>query len=238
LWWDDSPPLFLYRLLYRSKGESLPIQILIEKGLLFVLYSLKGARGNSMLRVVERKSPESGRTPGSKAAVDHAQSQVTALYHERGAEFLAYAMRLSRDEDLARDALQEGFLRYFIACSADERIESPRAWMYRVMHNYLIDRMKQVEAHKECELPQSLAYTSALEDRCFEQQVLARLESALSRREWECFRLRTEGMRYEEIAARTNLASGTVGALINRALRKIRRLVDPEAMKLRPMEQK
>lgn len=151
---------------------------------------------------------------------------------------MAYALRLSRDEDLAKDALQEAFLRYFVARCADERIESPRAWMYRVVHNYLIDRMKQAEVHKECALPQSLAYTAQLEDRCFEQQVLRHLETTLSRREWECFRLRTEGMRYDEIAARTNLASGTVGALISRALRKIRRLLDPDAMKLRPMEQK
>jgi DNA-binding CsgD family transcriptional regulator len=44
----------------------------------------------------------------------------------------------------------------------------------------------------------------------------------LSPRELECFRLRAEGLRYQEIAEVMVLRAGTVGALLARVQRKIR----------------
>ena len=167
-----------------------------------------------------------------------AELEVTSLYNERGGEFLAYALRFGRDEELAKDALQEAFLRYFVARCGGEGIASPRAWIYRVMHNYLIDRMKQATARHECGLTQTLAYAPEMESACFHRELLQLVRGALSRREYECFRLRTEGMRYEEIARETHLASGTVGALISRSLRKVKRMLDPDRIKLNPMVQK
>jgi RNA polymerase sigma factor (sigma-70 family) len=170
--------------------------------------------------------------------VETAEIEVTSLHRDRGGEFLAYALRFGRDEELAKDALQEAFLRYFVARCEGENIASPRAWIYRVMHNYLIDRMKQASARNECGLTQTLAYTPQIETACFHRELLRLVRGALSRREYECFRLRTEGMRYDEIAERTNLSSGTVGTLISRSLRKIRRMLQPEQIKFKPMEQK
>jgi RNA polymerase sigma-70 factor (ECF subfamily) len=164
-----------------------------------------------------------------------AEQEVTALYWERANEFLAYAIRFGRDEDLAKDALQEAFLRYFVSLCEGQRIESPRAWIYRVMHNYLLDRKKQSCARNECGLSRTLAYAPEIENACLRQELEHLVRETLSRREYECFRLRTEGMRYREIAARTHLSSGTVGTLISRALRKIKRILDPEEMKFKPM---
>jgi DNA-directed RNA polymerase specialized sigma24 family protein len=50
----------------------------------------------------------------------------------------------------------------------------------------------------------------------------AKLYPDLSPREIECVRLRAEGLRYEEIAGVLGLQSGTVGALLARAHKKIR----------------
>ncbi len=188
-----------------------------------------------MLRLVERQTAFD---PASLSAAEKAEQEVTVLYRERGSEFLAYAIRLGRDEDLAKDALQEAFLRYFVSRSAGQEIGSPRAWMYRVMHNYLLDRMKQADARKECGLIQSLAYTPQIESAYFRKEFERLVRRALSRREYECLRLRTEGMRYDEIAATTHLSSGTVGTLLSRSLRKIKRLLYPGEIRFKPMEQK
>src|SRR5260370_2729800 len=45
----------------------------------------------------------------------------------------------------------------------------------------------------------------------------------LSPREMECVRLRTEGLRYEEIASVLGLQAGTLGALLPSAHEKVRK---------------
>jgi predicted DNA-binding protein (UPF0251 family) len=65
-------------------------------------------------------------------------------------------------------------------------------------------------------------------------------EIGLSPREMECVRLRTEDLRYEEIARVLGLQTGTVGALLARAHGKIRKAVSDarsgaqQGLRLRP----
>ncbi len=154
---------------------------------------------------------------------------VSALYEERGEEFFHYAVGLGRDEELARDAVQEAFMRYFVALYKGNQIASPRAWVYRVMHNYLIDRMKERRNRGERplrDLP-DWAQTVRVESERLHKDLFRQVRSALTKREYDCFRLRQEGFRYEEIAAQLHLTSGTVGALLCRAMRKLRTILAP-----------
>jgi len=52
---------------------------------------------------------------------------VAALYEERGQELLHFVLLLARDEELAKDAVQEAFMRYFVALSENRQIASGRA---------------------------------------------------------------------------------------------------------------
>lgn len=161
------------------------------------------------------------------AAPATAQSKVTALYEERGAELLHFALALARDEELAKDALQECFLRYFMALCEGEEIASPRAWIYRVLHNYLLDRLKETRYTRARAIQTALSVRGdrEIERDCFRQELMRLGRTALSPREYKCLHLRTEGLRYEEIAATLHLTSGTVGALISRAIGKLRRIL-------------
>lgn len=165
--------------------------------------------------------------PGAEeSAVTHrASDQVAALYAERGAEFFYYARALAHNEELAKDSLQEAFMRYFIALCQGEEIPSPRAWIYRVLRNHLLDRIKHMRIHEERELRQGLPYNQDIEGACLRHEVLRLAQAALTPGEYRCLRLRTEGLRYGEIAARLCLTSGTVGTLVSRAMQKIRTLL-------------
>ncbi len=44
---------------------------------------------------------------------------------------------------MAQDALQEVFLRFFIARSSGQDIQNGKSWLYRVLRNYLLDRVKE-----------------------------------------------------------------------------------------------
>ena len=153
-----------------------------------------------------------------------AQLEVAALYEERAEELLHYARNFGRNEGLAQDALQEAFMRYFAALCEGDEITSPRAWIYRVMHNYLLDRMKEIRRRNEHRLNERFPYEQEqdIEAACFRGEFRRAIRGALTAREYDCFRLRSEGMRYEEIAATLHLTSGTVGTLVYRAVKKLR----------------
>lgn len=156
---------------------------------------------------------------------ERARHQVTALYLERAAEFRHYAIALAHDEQMALDALQEAFMRYFAALCGGTRIDAPRAWIYRVMHNYLTDRRKEYRARNETSLERLRTPPCRgedLEKKCLQQEILAIVRKTLTAREYACFRLRSDGLRYDEIAARLQIRSGTVGAMMSRAVRKMR----------------
>jgi RNA polymerase sigma-70 factor (ECF subfamily) len=158
------------------------------------------------------------------SAAEGARYLVATLYAEHGGEFLTYAQALGRNEELARDAIQEAFMRYFIALCEGTEVPAPRPWIYRVMHNYLVDRMREKRLESGDALRNVPAYGSDVERECLRREVFGLVRTALSPREFDCFRLRTEGLDYEEIASRLELKSGTVGALISRAMRKLRTL--------------
>jgi DNA-directed RNA polymerase specialized sigma24 family protein len=93
-------------------------------------------------------APNLRRVEREDALRECARREVTSLYLERAAEFRNYAISLVHDEELALDALQEAFMRYFAALCAGTRIHAPRA-VYRVMHNYLSDRQKEYRVRNE-----------------------------------------------------------------------------------------
>jgi RNA polymerase sigma-70 factor (ECF subfamily) len=164
----------------------------------------------------------------AEARADAAEREVSALFHASAGEVHHYALLVSRDEALAQDALQEAFMRYFIARSRGQRIAHPRAWIYRVVCNYVLDRMKQSQIHATHRMKDAAALSDENQDieaRCYRQQVLRLIGQTLTTRELEVVRLRSAGFQYQEIASALHLRSGTVGALISRAVKKMRALM-------------
>jgi RNA polymerase sigma-70 factor (ECF subfamily) len=150
---------------------------------------------------------------------------VVCQYETLAPGMIRYATALSESADSAQDALQEAFLRYYIARGEGCRIRNPKAWLYRVLRNLLVDSMRC--STRECEVtledapapPDSAADPEA---QCRQTELRARLRSLLAPRELECMKMRAEGLRYEEIAEVLEISPGTVGALLARAHKKVR----------------
>jgi RNA polymerase sigma-70 factor (ECF subfamily) len=156
------------------------------------------------------------------------EREVADLYEVHAARLLSYAGSLTRDPDIARDAVQEVFLRFFVERRYGNCIENPRAWLYRVLRNYLLDRfatsaMKcEVSSEDTDGVPDSRGDPETMVQRTQAAQEIA---SRLTSRELECLRLRTEGFSYEEIAAVLGVRPGTVSALLPRVYSKLRKAV-------------
>lgn len=153
------------------------------------------------------------------------EAEVIDLLHKHSASLSRYAIMMTRDRSIAQDGIQEVFLRYFIVRAGGQQVENIRAYLFRVLRNYLVDcRRKDYSgsfialesARQVIDLRQDLE--SAYQQNEHFRQVL----SELAPREQECIQLRLEGFGYEEIAQMLGIRSGTVSALLARALRKLR----------------
>lgn len=159
------------------------------------------------------------------------EQEIALLYEREAGAILRYARTLADDQETAHDALQEAFFRFFLCRSGGQQIRSPRGWLFRVAHNYIVDQQKAgfrnevgMEALHDVPCPSDNGqWGTPAPDLLNELPQIG-----LSPRELECVRLRTEDLRYEEIAMVLGLRSGTVGALLTRAHEKIRKaLAEP-----------
>ena len=167
------------------------------------------------------------RSPGSPPTAGIEQ-EIVDLYEREAGGILRYAGALARNQDTAHDALQEAFFRFFLCRSAGQQIRSPKGWLFRVAHNYVLDQ-KKAGSRNEVGM-ESLRNVAGPAHHPEADGPVSDLlrglpEIGLSPREIECVRLRTEDLRYEEIAGVLGLRSGTVGALLARAHGKIRKAV-------------
>jgi len=169
------------------------------------------------------------------------EQEIVDLYEREAGGILRYAGALARSQETARDALQEAFFRFFLCRAAGQQIRSPKGWLFRVAHNYVLDQ-KKAGSRNEVGLESLRNVPSPAASRPEAAGPVADLlqgllEIGLSPREIECIRLRMEDLRYEEIAGVLGLRTGTVGALLARAHGKIRKAVQSGTHKSRDLAQ-
>jgi RNA polymerase sigma factor (sigma-70 family) len=157
------------------------------------------------------------------------EQEVLAAYDQFAGALLRYARALGKDADLAQDAVQEAFLRFYIALLNGETIHYRRAWVYRVTRNYVLDRLKEY-SYRNC-ISLDAKEIAGLDDRIMIEdqswtEKLIDVLRQLTPRELECVRLRIEGLKNREIAEVLNLSLGTVCTLLARGLHRIRKAYD------------
>jgi RNA polymerase sigma-70 factor (ECF subfamily) len=158
------------------------------------------------------------------------EDEVARLYAATFEGLFRYAMAMVREKELAEDAIQECFLRYFIARQEEQAILNARAWLYRVLRNQLLDFRKRASL-KDVSLDAAVHYPDwgqSPEAELRRAEMSKGFLALLTARELECFNLRIEGLRYQEIAAVLRIRSGTVGVMLARALKKIQKAMDRE----------
>jgi RNA polymerase sigma-70 factor (ECF subfamily) len=161
----------------------------------------------------------------------NASSEVSALFLELRAPLVRYLACLGISADDGRDIAQEAFLRLCRDYHAIGGRDHARAWLFRVAHNEARNRQKSGERR----LTESLQapagtyeqITSADDDperALIRKQRSSRMQAAIERLstlERECLLLRSEGLRYREIAEALEVGVSTAAETIYRAIRKL-----------------
>jgi RNA polymerase sigma-70 factor (ECF subfamily) len=129
-----------------------------------------------------------------------------------------YAARLVRDEDRARDVVQDTFLKL---CRQDRRAMDGDLgpWLYAVCRNRAVDVLRKERGE---ELPADVPEPAPPAPPAAAPDLGAALRG-LSRNQQEVIRLKfQQGLKYREIAAVTGLSVSNVGFLIHTGIKKLR----------------
>ena len=158
--------------------------------------------------------------------------------HQRRA--FAIAMGLVRDENDARELVQEAFLRVYRGLGAFQGSSSFFTWLYRIVTNLAIDLMRK-PGRKDAELQESQSSTDDESDFPLvsridgadpldvirRQEIAGRIKAALDAlppyHRGVILMREVEGMSYEEMAQAMGVSKGTIMSRLFHARQKLQR---------------
>jgi RNA polymerase sigma-70 factor (ECF subfamily) len=165
-------------------------------------------------------------------AVSKLQREVAQLFEEAREDVYRYVLSLGVHPPQAQEAAQESFLRLYATLKRGDKIENPRAYVFRVAHNLgLKTRAKQsAQEAFDPELEQQIAGREpSPEHVLLEKERWMRFQRAmggLSEQQRRCLDLRLEGLRYPEIGSILGISASAVGEFLRRALVRLKKYRD------------
>lgn len=155
------------------------------------------------------------------------EQEVLQLYRESSAGLLRYVTALCRRPEIAQEVVQEAFLRYYMFRLRTQIRQGGITWLYKTARNCAMDYFDEYFSKNAVGLEEALERPDVRQNHALDYEradLSRRALEVLTPRELECFRLRSEGLKYREIAEVLEIEAGTVGALLARGLQKIRKL--------------
>lgn len=189
--------------------------------------------------------------PSDSEAVDRARRgdhEAFRLLVERyQARVFRLALRVLRDEEQARDAVQEGFLKAYRSLDRFEGRSRFYTWLYRLVLNLCLDMRRKDRSDREVEWDEERVHPAgevgepaleeadggpagALERAEIRERVGAAIER-LPEVQRETLILReVEGLSYQEIAEALGISKGTVMSRLHYARKKVQRILEEEGV--------
>jgi RNA polymerase sigma-70 factor (ECF subfamily) len=158
------------------------------------------------------------------------EAELEMIISEHEAGLLRYATRLLNDPSLAKDVVQETFIKLCRGWQNGSRPDTQlKGWLYRVTHNQAVDHIRKESRLRE--LHEAEAEERAAAEPPGQRPALDRDEAMalalkhigrLKPEEQEVVVLRLqEGMSYRDIAEITQRTEGNVGCILHHAVKKL-----------------
>lgn len=161
------------------------------------------------------------------------EQTVTAYFEQWRTPVHRYLVAAFGDRVEAEEITQEAFLQLYRELHRGQLIIKVRPWLFRTAHNMAVNRIKGqqfvelLDENSWRELCESLVDVSPNpEQRLLKLEKFSRLRTALGRltpAERQCLHLRTNGLRYREIAEILSLSLSTVAETLYRVIGKLTR---------------
>ena len=152
------------------------------------------------------------------------QRWVLQALEEFETRLLRFAARLLGDDDSARDAVQQTFLR--LCDQSPERLDGRVGpWLFAVCRNQAVDMLRRRGGESKCDetVPDDSPGPADAAERADLSECVNRLVDRLPPPQREAVALWSEGFSYRQIAAMTGAGEGNVRVMVHRALKSLRR---------------
>lgn len=169
---------------------------------------------------------------GQSAQIDRDHASMTVheaveqIYERERENIYSYVLYHGISAHRAQELTQDSFLKLYQKMSKGEPIDNPRAWLYRVAHNFALRVHEREPVLDELDLDSNArSLEPDVENMLINRQRRAALEQAmrgLSPQQRQCLHLRVEGLRYREIADVVGISSSAVGEFLRRAATRLK----------------
>jgi RNA polymerase sigma-70 factor (ECF subfamily) len=169
-----------------------------------------------------------------RADVEELPVNFDTLVEDCQSPLLRYAYRLARDAELARDIVQEAFVRYLEAPPRARTQRQIVTWLYRVTHNLAMNALSNERRRAKTQIPDA-GFAPSPSERLMAGETRRRLELLLDRltlnqRVVVILKIQEE-KSYREISEITGLSISNVGMLLSRALKKLAEMIEKEGLR-------
>jgi RNA polymerase sigma-70 factor (ECF subfamily) len=186
--------------------------------------------GGTAAAAAEAPAPEDGEVVQRARNGDHEAFRVLVERYQGRAHGLA--LRVLRDEEQARDAVQDAFIKAYGSLDRFEGRSSFYTWLYRIVMNLCLDRKRRDRSDRRVEWNDEVATgleqdaPGATPDAEAERgelgSILRRAIDALPEDARRTIELREiDGLSYKEIAAALGIPKGTVMSRLHYARRRL-----------------
>ena len=144
--------------------------------------------------------------------------------------FIRVAANLTRDEDDAKDLVQEAYIRAFRFYHTYEKNTNPKAWMYRILKNLFINyaakKQKSPQLLSNYEKPDTLSwFTAADRDTLMSDEFVVAINSIKDEYRMVIILFHLEDYSIEDIANFLKCPVGTVKSRLFRARRTLKNVI-------------
>ena len=147
------------------------------------------------------------------------------LYHLTDSAVYAYALSILKNEQSAKDVMQDTYLKIRSAAHLYRPMGKPMAWIFTIVRNLSLMKLRQQKRSGEVdgETVENMLTFSHIEDH-EDRLVLRTVLNLLSEEERQIVVLHAvSGMKHNEIAQMLGLGLSTVLSKYNRALKKLKK---------------
>jgi RNA polymerase sigma-70 factor (ECF subfamily) len=155
---------------------------------------------------------------------------ATRMFDELRLPVSRYVVSLGLPAAVASEIVQEAFLRLYRHLRTDGRRENLAGWVFRVAHNLAVNELKRAGASDLSGAEQEESRPdpgSDPEQLMLRKERMTCLDSAirsLPLRQRQCLFLRSEGLRYREIAKVLGIGISSVAEAVQRAVDTLARV--------------
>jgi RNA polymerase sigma-70 factor (ECF subfamily) len=123
--------------------------------------------------------------------------------------------------------MQDVFIDYFNNCKNGSSILYPKSWLYRVTLNKSIDYLRKQKMEIRTE-PENVVQISHDEENLEDRKIVRQAISRLKPRERKLVVLYSEDLSYREISESTGIKFSSVGKMLSRALKKLKKELEAQ----------